>query len=115
MIWTSSLRGDGIAYGVEVKNTLGYMDHDELQIKIELCHEIGVRPLFAVRMLPKSWAKEVIDAGGFAFILKYQLYSWAHRELAKRVSEELGMPVHAPCALQDGTMERFVRWHEQQL
>ncbi|MGH9049514.1 MAG: hypothetical protein ACRDY4_07295 [Acidimicrobiia bacterium] len=106
---------DRVGYGVEVKNTLGYMDHEELQIKIELCQELGVSPVFAVRMLPKSWTKEVIDAGGFALILKYQLYPWAHRELAKRVRDVLELPVDAPRALQDGTMERFLRWHERQL
>lgn len=106
---------DGRAYGVEVKNTLGYMDHDELQTKIELCHSIGVRPLFAVRMIPKSWVKEVVDAGGFALILKFQLYPWSHRQLARRVREEFGLPVDAPKALEDGTMQRFLRWHVRQL
>jgi hypothetical protein len=102
---------DGTAYGVEVKNTLGYMPHDELLIKIEMCEELGVRPVFAARMLPKSWVKEVVDAGGFALIMKYQLYPWAHRDLARRVRDELGLPVDAPRALQDGTMDRFMRWH----
>lgn len=105
---------DQIAYGVEVKNTLPYMDYGELKLKTEICKELGLRPVFAARMLPKSWVKEVIDAGGFALILKYQLYPWAHRELAKRVREELGLPVDAPRALEDGTMERFVRWHRRQ-
>lgn len=105
---------DGRAYGVEVKNTLGYMEHEELQTKIEVCSELGVRPVFAARMLPKSWIKEIVDAGGFALILKYQLYPWAHGELARRVREELGLPVDAPRALQDGTMRRFVLWHERQ-
>lgn len=121
-VWTRSAHDldfiferDEIAYGIEVKNTLGYLDHDELQIKIELCREIGVRPLFAVRMLPKTWTKEVVDAGGFALILKYQLYPWGHRDLARRVRTELGLPVDAPRALEDGTMERFVRWHERTL
>lgn len=106
---------DGIGYGVEVKNTLGYMQHDELKLKMDLCRVLGLRPVFAVRMLPKSWTIEVIDAGGFALILKYQLYPWSHRDLAKRVKEELDLPVDAPRALQDGTMERFVNWHERQL
>lgn len=104
---------DGVAYGVEVKNTLGYMQHEELRLKIELCRAIGVRPVFAVRMLPKSWIKEIVDAGGFALIIKYQLYPWAHRDLANRVREEFELPVDAPRALQDGTVQRFVRWHEQ--
>jgi hypothetical protein len=50
---------DGIGYGVEVKNTLGYMDHDELLTKIEMCQHLDLRPLFAVRMLPKTWINEI--------------------------------------------------------
>lgn len=105
---------DEIAYGVEVKNTLGYMGHDELQTKIEVCRELGLRPLFAARMLPKTWINEIVGAGGFALIMKYQLYPWAHRELAKRVRTGFGLPVDAPRALQEGTMERFMRWHRRQ-
>ena len=106
---------DGIGYGVEVKNTLGYMDHDELRIKVEMCQNLGVRPVFAVRMLPKTWINEIIQAGGFALVMKYQLYPWAHRELARRVRETLGLPVDAPRSLQEGTVGRFVRWHEASL
>lgn len=106
---------DSVAYGVEVKNTLGYMDYDELKAKIQMCQFLGVKPLFAARMLPKSWINEVIDSGGFALILKYQLYPLAHRELARRVRSELGLPVDTPKALAEGTMDRFVRWHEKSL
>lgn len=120
--WTASahdmdfvFKRDGIAYGVEVKNTLGYMDHGELLVKIELCRHLGVRPVFAARMLPKSWVKVLVDVGGFALIMKYQLYPWAHRDLARRVQAELGLPVDSPRALQDGTMQRFVTWHERNL
>lgn len=106
---------DGVAYGIEVKNTLGYMDHEELEVKIELCEELGLRPVFAARMLPKTWINEVNDAGGFGLILKYQLYPWAHRDLAKKVQKELGLPVAAPKALEDGTMDRFEGWHKRQV
>jgi hypothetical protein len=104
---------DGVVYGTEVKNTLGYMEYEELQVKLTMCKELGMKAVFAARMLPKSWIKEIIEAGGFALILKYQLYPLAHRELARRVSREFGLPVDAPKALEEGTMERFVRWHEQ--
>lgn len=106
---------DGIAYGTEVKNTLGYMEYEELQVKLAMCKELGLKAIFAARMLPKSWIKEIIDAGGFALIMKYQLYPIAHRELARRVSKEFGLPVDAPKALEDGTIDRFVRWHERSL
>ncbi|HSB11206.1 MAG TPA: hypothetical protein VLM38_17085 [Blastocatellia bacterium] len=54
---------DGRAYGVEVKNTLSYMDRKEFEIKIRLCEALGITPVFAVRMLPKSWIYELISRG----------------------------------------------------
>lgn len=104
---------DGAIYGVEVKNSLGYMEYEELGIKIRLCGHLGIRPVFVVRMMPKTWIKELIDRGGYAMILKYQLYPWTHRDLAGRIARELNLPVDAPRALADGTMERFLRWHEK--
>lgn len=52
---------DGRAYGVEVKNMLGYMDQDEFRLKIDICRELGVAPVFAVRMLPKTWIAELTE------------------------------------------------------
>jgi hypothetical protein len=102
---------DGIAYGVEVKNTLPYMDHQELQSKVEMCDHLGLHPVIVARMLPKSWVEELRQAGGFGLILGYQLYPLAHRELARRVREGMGLPVDAPRSLAAGTMARFVAWH----
>lgn len=102
---------DGVGYGVEVKNTLGYMDWKEFLLKIRLSSCLGLRPVFVCRMLPKSWIFELQQQGGFALILKYQLYPWTHQELARRVARELGLPVDAPRALADGTMARFLKWH----
>jgi len=106
---------DGKAYGVEVKNTLSYMDRKEFEIKMLLCETLGVTPVFAVRMMPKTWVFELIEKGGYALILKYQLYPWTHIELARRVSRELGLPVDAPKALSSGTMDRFETWHNKRL
>jgi hypothetical protein len=49
------------------------MPYEELVVKIDLCEALRLRPIFAVRMLPKSWAYEIVKAGGYAMILKYQL------------------------------------------
>ncbi len=106
---------DNPAYGIEVKNMLGYMDYDEFKLKIELCKQLGVVPVFAARMLPKVWVNELWQQGGFALILKYQLYPLAHKDLAKRVREKLGLPVDSPRALADGTMARFVEWHAKRV
>ena len=93
---------DLVAYGIEVKNTLNYMNQKEFKIKIELCKYLGIRPVFAVRMIPKTWIKELIDAGGYAMILGYQLYPLTHCELAKKIAQELKLPVDTPRAIQQG-------------
>lgn len=106
---------DGRVYGIEVKNTLSYLDESEFDSKIAISEHLGIIPVFAVRMLPKSWIKRLIDHGGYAMILKYQLYPWTHGDLAKKVAAELGLPVDAPKALADGTMDRFLKWHHKKL
>lgn len=119
-VWTESehdldfiFEKDGVSYGIEVKNTLGYMDHQELQIKIAMCTELDLRPVIVARMLPKTWVEELRDAGGFGLVLGFQLYPLAHKDLARRVRGELGLPVDSPRALAKGTMARFVGWHLQ--
>ena len=104
---------DGVGYGIEVKNTLGYMDYPEFRAKVEMCLYLGLRPVMACRMLPRTWAHEVIQAGGYAFIFGYQLYPWGYRDLARRVREELGLPVDSPRRLREGTMARFMGWHRR--
>lgn len=106
---------DGRAYGVEVKNTLGYMEYDEFQVKVRLCKHLGLTPMFVARMMPRSWIFELGENGGFALILKYQLYPPTHKALATRVAGELGLPVGSPRALNAGTMMRFVKWHTKSL
>lgn len=106
---------DKRAYGIEVKNMLGYMDYKEFKIKIKICRELGILPVFVARMLPKVWVNELWRQGGFALILKWQLYPLAHKDLAKRVASELGLPVDSPQRLADGTMARFTTWHGKNL
>jgi hypothetical protein len=106
---------DGRAYGIEVKNTLSYMPQEEFRTKIRLCEHLGLVPVFAARMLPKSWISELIDAGGYAMIMKYQLYPWTHAELARKVARDLTLPIDAPKALAEGTMIRFEKWHLKKL
>ena len=98
------------AFGIEVKNTLGYLDFDEFSTKIQLCQHIGVTPVFAVRALPRSWANALIMCGGYAMIMRYQFYPWTQRELAHEIQERLGLPVDAPRRIADGTMQRFENW-----
>ena len=98
---------DGIAYGIEVKNTLGYLDIEEFAIKVRLALYLGVRPLFAVRALPATWIGVLAKVGGYAMVMGYQFYPWTHKELAIEIRERLLLPVDTPKKIEQGTMERF--------
>lgn len=106
---------DGLAYGIEVKNTLPYINDREMKVKIRLCKHLGLAPVFVVRAMPAIWIGEVRRAGGFTLVLGHQLYPLSHKEFAKEVREKTGLPVDAPRALYDGTMRRFETWHEKRV
>jgi len=100
---------DGVGYGIEVKNTLGYLDVSEFVAKIRLARHIGVRPVFAVRALPKTWIDALVRAGGIAMIMGFQFYPWTHKSLADTIRESLQLPVDTPKKIESGTMDRFER------
>lgn len=100
---------DEIAYGIEVKNTLGYLDIEEFSTKVRICLHLGVRPVFAVRALPATWIGLLAKIGGYAMIMGYQFYPWTHKALATEIRKELLLPVDTPRKIEQGTMERFER------
>jgi hypothetical protein len=101
---------DNINYGIEVKNKLGYMDYDELKIKLQMCNYLGLKPIFAVRMLPKTWINEVKNLGGFSLVMKYQFYPLSFKDLATQVKDTLNFPISTPKRLEQGTMDRVLKW-----
>ena len=107
---------DGVGYGAEIKNKLGYMEWPELEVKAEMCRALGLVPLFIVRALPKSWVWEVVSRWkGFVLVFGYQLYPFGHDAFARKIRETLELPVDCPRAIQEGTIKRLVWWHEQRL
>jgi len=101
---------NGVGYGIEVKNTLGYLDIKEFVTKVRMCIHLGLKPIFAVRALPKTWADALIAAGGYAMIMGYQFYPWTHADLAGEIREKLHLPVDTPKRIEAGTMQRFQDW-----
>lgn len=106
---------DDVAYGTEIKNSLDYITREELRIKVKMCNKLGIKPLFIMRMAPKSYIEEVRRAGGYSLIFEWQLYPYGHEDLARRVRETFGLKVDSPRAIERGTIERFVNWHERNL
>jgi hypothetical protein len=103
---------DGVAYGTEIKNTLGYIPRDELEAKINMCAHLNLRPLFIMRSAPKTYIHLINEARGFALIMRYQFYPLAHASFADEISSRLGLPVSCPRAIEAGTINRLLRWHD---
>lgn len=106
---------DGVAYGIEVKNTLSYIEKDEMEIKVRMCKHMGLKPLFIVRMAPKSYLNFVANEGGFTLIFKYQLYPFGQKRFADEVKGRLRLPTDSPSRIDNGTVQRLLNWHLKRL
>lgn len=106
---------DGVHYGVEIKNKLGYIDQNEFRTKLAMCLVLRLVPLFIARMMPRTYINEVRKYGGYSMIMKYQFYPVSYRDLANRVRNELDLPVDCPQRIQDSTLQRFQDWHQRTL
>ena len=106
---------DGVAYGTEIKNTLGYIEKEELEVKVRMCKYMGMRPLFIVRWAPKSYVDLVRREGGFTLIFKYQLYPFGQKKFADEVRGRLRLPTDSPARIEAGTVGRFLEWHRKSL
>jgi hypothetical protein len=102
---------DDVEYGCEIKNTLGYIDKDELEIKLEMCSFFGVRPLFILRYAPKTYIRKINEYDGYAMLFECQIYDLSQIGLVKKIREGLGLPVDCPRAIPDGIINRFYGWH----
>lgn len=104
---------DGEAYGVEVKNRLGYIERAELETKVRICRFLGLRPMFVMRAAAKSYNYYVIQQGGFALLFGSQIYPPGQEQLVVRMNGVLGLPAVCTKAISEGIIDRFVRWHEK--
>ncbi|WP_395711280.1 hypothetical protein [Reyranella sp.] len=105
---------DGVAYGVEIKNQLGYIDQTEFGVKLQMCEHLELRPLFVARMMPANYINAVYQAGGFSLIVGDLLYPLMADRLAKQVRDRLKYPVVSVRALPDTALARFTEWHKRQ-
>jgi hypothetical protein len=105
---------DGIKYGCEIKNTLGYIEKEELEIKLGMCAHFRIKPLFIMRYSPKSYNKMIYERGGFALIFETQIYELSQEKLVQKLKDILGLPVICSKAIPDGIIERFDKWHRRQ-
>jgi len=92
---------------------LGYIDKEELEIKLEMCDFFGIKPLFIMRYSPKTYNRMIYEQGGFALIFETQIYELSQEKLVQKLKDILGLPVICSKAIPDGIIDRFEKWHNQ--
>ncbi len=115
--WTASghdldfvLLGDGGPWGCEVKNRMDYIERRELEVKLNMCKFLGLRPMFIMRWAPKTYIEQVRRRGGYTMVFGTQVWPTGQEGLVKRVREWLGLPVDCPSSIPGGIYERWARW-----
>jgi hypothetical protein len=74
--------------GVSVKNQLDYPKQEDVEQMIEMCSELGLRPLMVARMLSGVQVKRVHGAGGYTVIYKrWLLKPDMPREVFDKISD----------------------------
>jgi hypothetical protein len=105
---------DGVAWGVEIKNTWAYIDRPEMYAKMDMCECLGLRPLFIMRWAPKSYINIMRERNGFGLLYEDQYFPPGHTTVVDNL-KGLYLPVNVVTATVPGVFERFVHWHGQEL
>jgi hypothetical protein len=68
--FTVGVPGCKFFFGVSVKNQLDYPRQEAIEQLVDMCSELGLKPLMVARMLSGVQTKRVHGAGGYAVIYK---------------------------------------------
>jgi len=86
------LEKDSIAYGVEIKNTLSYMEEDEFDAKLEMCKFLGLVLLWILRNAPAVQFERMKPYNGFILKFKSQVYPPGQEPLLRDMWEKMRIP-----------------------
>lgn len=98
--------------GIEVKNTLSMPEREEIETKIELCHYLGLTPVFATRWI-KPYVELIRYADGFSWFFKTQIYPPGFDKLTQEIWKKLKLPVTVRTDLPQKSIEILSRWISQ--
>jgi len=99
-VWTASghdldfvMERDGLAYGIEVKNTYNYFPDHELEIKLKMCEYLELVPLFVVRHRhAKQWTL-TRQHRGLLDVFKSKILPPGQSVLAQEIWQQMRLPV----------------------
>ena len=83
-------KGKNLTIGVEVKNTLGIIPREEIDIKIDICKHLGIVPVFAVRWI-KPHSNCIHKQGGFSWMFKVQMFPLGYEKFVSDFSKRFSI------------------------
>ena len=98
-----------LVIGVEVKNELDIMDNTELDIKLNLCKELKITPIFACRWL-NPYRQKIEDNGGFLWQFKTQMYPLGFETFTKFIKQKFRFPVKVATEIPKKPVIEFEEW-----
>lgn len=87
------LERDGVSYGVEVKNTLRYIEYDEFTNKLEMCKFLGLIPMWVLRIAPEVQFNVMKANDGIILVFKSQIYPFGQEGLTRDMWNLMRLPV----------------------
>ncbi|MCH8814159.1 MAG: hypothetical protein IH957_03545 [Chloroflexi bacterium] len=87
------VEGPNAAYGVEVKNTFDYMPMNEFSIKLDMCNELGLIPLFIVRSRDSIQWRDTRERHGLIYMFKSKIFPPGYDDLVSRMWQDMRLPV----------------------
>lgn len=104
-------RKDSIAYGIEVKNTLAYMEADEFINKLDICNFLGLIPLWILRNAPEIQFRTMKARNGLILCLKAQIYPYGQGALIRDIWLKMRLPVTIWGELPENIYNRLLSFH----
>jgi len=95
--------------GVEIKNTLTLPPKSEITTKINMCKELGVKPLFACRWLD-PYKNDIEMNGGFVWQFYDQIYPLGHDKFVQEIRKRFQLPIRIASELPTTSVLDFEKW-----
>ena len=96
--------------GIEVKNTLSVIEREELDVKLEMCKYLRLRPVFAARWIKPYLNHIAKDYDGFSWVFKTQIFPLGQEDLVKGIYNRLNLPVTVRTDLPPKPVSIFKKW-----
>ncbi len=106
---------DSITYGVEIKNTLSYMEEDEFAAKLEMCKYLGLVPLWILRNAPHIQFWRMKPQNGFILKFKAQVYPPGQEPLVRDIWENMRMPASVWKKVPEKSTWLLLNQHERRI